>query len=105
MLCCWAVYLNKTTVKNMFQRISAFVDGKTCVPEPFQDINKAYSLLDHCSSAYFQEIQISQTLKEFLLERRDKESESGCHFTANPPSPLLLWKALALPWCIYEGLR
>lgn len=37
-LCCWALHLTKTTVKNIFQRISAFMDGKTCAPEASQSV-------------------------------------------------------------------
>lgn len=108
-LYCWALYRNKTTVKNIFQSISVFLDGKTCVPEPSQDV-----ILHHKQSlqsavplqfCLFSKIQISQTLKEFLVERRDKESECGCHFTAKPPSSLLLWRALNTDMVYLWGVK
>lgn len=34
----WALCLNKTTVQNIFHRIPLFLDGKTCIPRPSQDV-------------------------------------------------------------------
>lgn len=109
-LCCWALHLNKTTVKKLASKgFLLLLMGKPVLQSPFNmwffTLNKASSLLCHCSSAYFQNIQISQTLKELLLERRDKVSESGCHFTAKPPSPMLLWKALSTAIVYIWGVK
>lgn len=77
--------------------------------EPSQDV-----ILHHKQSlqsavplqfCLFSKIQISQTLKEFRVERRDKESECGCRFTAKPPSSLLLWRALNADMVYLWGVK
>lgn len=108
---CYAVgtvYLNKTTVKNIFERISVFLDGKTCVPEPLQDV-----VLHHKQSLQSAvPLQFCLFKKKYRFHRhwksfwwRDKESQSGCHFTAKLPSPLLLWKAFSTAMVYIRGVK
>lgn len=93
MLRYWALCLNKTTAQNIFQRFSVFLDGKTCVPGPSQDV-----ILHHKQSLQsavpLQFCLVSDntdfTDAEFVVERRNKETVSGCHFTAKLQLPCFL---------------
>lgn len=88
----WDCVLTKPQYKIPSKEFLSFLMGKPVFQDPpkmwFFTINKASSLLCHCSSVYFQTIQ--QMLKEFVVERRDEETVSGCHFTAKLQLPCFL---------------
>lgn len=91
----WALCLNKTTAQNIFQSFSVFLDGKTCVPGPSQDVilHQKQSLqsavpLQFCLFSNNTDF----TDAEFVVEKRNKEIVSGCHFTAKLQLPCFLRK-------------